>query len=434
MLTKRQNPLKVGWRHPGGQYNRPKTFNRKMTAPNIAPDITRLKLDRTASPPPRRRKVWLAAALLVIVIALLVWVRGTPEPEVELTTATTAYPYQNAALLNASGYVVAQRKAAVSTKASGRLEWLGVQEGSKVARDQVIARLDARDVAAQAEQAQANVGVARAAVEQAQAEFADAEAAINRAEDLAEKNFISPATLDAAQARFNKARAGLTSARAALTAARAAARAAEVAVEQTQIRAPFDGVVLTKNANLGDILTPFSSAAESKGAVVTMADMSTLEVEADVSESNLGKIRVGQPCEIQLDALPDERFRARVSRLVPTVDRTKATVMTKVEFLDRDPRILPEMAAKVVFLARAVSDAERVPRVVVSAETLANRAGKPVVFALSGTTVRAVAVSPADKINDAVVVPQLAAGTRVVLRPSEKLADGARVSVARKQP
>ncbi len=129
----------------------------------------------------------------------------------------------------------------------------------------------------------------------------------------------------------------------------------QVSVDYTQIRAPFDGVILSKSANVGDMVTPFSSAADSKGAVVSMADMSTLEVEADVSESSLAKISVGQPVEITLDALPDVRFRGRISRMVPTVDRAKATVMTKVRFDAIDPRVLPEMSAKVSFLSQDVT-------------------------------------------------------------------------------
>ena len=139
--------------------------------------------------------------------------------------------------------------------------------------------------------------------------------------------------------------------KASIAVAQANLRVAQVAVDQTLIRAPFDGVVLTKNANVGDVITPFSSAPDAKGAVVTMADMTTLEVEADVSESNLSKVRIGQPCEIQLDALPDQRFRGVVSRTVPTVDRAKATVMVKIRFVDTDPRVLPEMSAKVAFLS-----------------------------------------------------------------------------------
>ncbi len=138
---------------------------------------------------------------------------------------------------------------------------------------------------------------------------------------------------------------------AAVLAAQAALKAAEVNLEYTLIRAPFDAVVLTKNADVGDIVTPIGAAAKAKAAVVTIADMDSLQVEADVSESNLEKVKEGQPCEIQLDALPGERFDGDVHMIVPTADRTKATVMVKVRFARLDPRILPEMSARVAFSA-----------------------------------------------------------------------------------
>jgi multidrug efflux pump subunit AcrA (membrane-fusion protein) len=149
-----------------------------------------------------------------------------------------------------------------------------------------------------------------------------------------------------------------------------------VAVDYTQIRAPFDGVIVSKAANVGDMVTPFSSATDSKGAVVSMVDMSTLEVEADVSESSLAKIRVAQPCEITLDALPDVRFRGRVSRMVPTVDRAKATVVTKVRFDAIDPRILPDMSAKVSFLAQEVTAEQQKPLLAVNPDALTTREGR----------------------------------------------------------
>src|SRR5690606_34210911 len=174
----------------------------------------------------------------------------------------------------------------------------------------------------------------------------EAERAFSRSRELLERKFVSQAAHDTAVARLEKAKAAISGQRAAVAVAQANLRAAEVEVEHTLIRAPFDGVVLTKNANVGDVITPFSSALGSQAAVVTMADMSTLEVEADVAESSVGKVRLDQPCEIQLDALPDTRFRGVVARMVPTVDRAKATVTVKVRFVDKDPRVLPEMSAK----------------------------------------------------------------------------------------
>ena len=195
---------------------------------------------------------------------------------------------------------------------------------------------------------------------------------------------------------MDKARAGVNSLAASVAVAQANLRAAEVNVDQTLIRAPFDGVVLTKAANVGDVVTPFSSATDAKGAVVTMADMATLEVEADVSESNLSKVRIDQPTEIQLDALPDRRFRGVVSRMVPTVDRSKATVMTKIRFMDIDPRVLPEMSAKVTFLSEAVSEEQRVARTAVSPAAVVNRHGRSTAFVVRDGIAREVPVVTGD--------------------------------------
>jgi len=348
------------------------------------PDLSRLKIDRTKTAPARSRAGSRLKRLLVpvslvgaaLVAAAVVYYRAAAAPsEVETVAVTMAYPSQSFTVLNATGYVVAQRKAAVASKATGRLMWLGVQEGSRVKKDDVIARLEDLDVKAAREQAAANVQVARANLAQGQAEQKDAETALKRSQGLLEEGFVSQASHDIAVARYNKSTAQIASLQASIAAAVANFRGAQVAVEQTLIRAPFDGVVLTKAANVGDIVTPFSSALDSKGAVVTMADMTTLEVEADVSESSLSKVRIGQPVEIQLDALPDKRFRGEVSRTVPTVDRSKATVMTKIRFLDPDTRVLPEMSAKAAFLSKEVGDTERTARPAVNPAAITNRGG-----------------------------------------------------------
>src|SRR5437899_7371152 len=317
---------------------------------NAPADLSKLRIDRSLAPVVRRRRkkwIWLGI-LAAIVLSGGAWFALQPRvTTVQTTPVVTAYPSQQFVVLNSTGYVVAQRKAAISSKASGRLEWLGVAEGTRVKAGEIIARLDSRDVAAQLDAALANVRVARAALEQALAEDRDAAASLQRTRGLIAQKFVSQSALDQARARADRAVAGVTSAKAGIAAAGANARNAQVAVDYTQIRAPFDGIILSKSANVGDMVTPFSSAADSKGAVVSMADMSTLEVEADVSESSLAKIKVGQPCEVTLDALPNDRFRGRISRMVPTVDRAKATVMTKVRFDAIEQRVLPEMRAKV---------------------------------------------------------------------------------------
>jgi len=353
--------------------------------------------------------------------------------EVRTASVVTSTPSQQFVVLNATGYVVAQRKAAIASKATGRLEWLGVAEGSRVKAGEVIARIDNRDVVAQAQSADANVKAVRAALEQAYAEERDANAQHKRNVELVDKGFVSRAALDASLARSDRAVAGVASAQANLAASEAAARNAAVSVDYTEIRAPFDGVILSKSANVGDMVTPFSSATDSKGAVVTMADMSTLEVEADVSEGSLGKVAVGQPAEIVLDALPGERFPGRISRMVPTVDRAKATVMTKVRFDAIDPRVLPEMSAKVSFLSREASEADRRPVSAVPADAVVQREGRSVVFVVKDGVATAVPVTTGAKLGEMIAIGnEVKSGEKVVVKPPEDLASGALVKVATK--
>jgi RND family efflux transporter MFP subunit len=395
------------------------------------PDLSRLKIDRSLAPIRRRRRGRTIALGVVAVLVLAIGGYLATRPkvyDVETTAVTTTYPSQQFVVLNSTGYVVAQRKAAIASKATGRLEWLGVAEGSRVKEGEVIARLDDRDVVAQARAAEANVQAARAAVEQAKVEEANARVELKRNQELVDRNFISRSALDTAQARVDRAVAGVAAAVAQVAAAQASARNAEVAVDYTQIRAPFDGVILSKSANVGDMVTPFSSAVDSKGAVVNMADMSTLEVEADVSESSLGKIKVGQPAEIALDALPDTRFRGRIDRIVPTVDRAKATVMTKVKFDAIDPRVLPDMSAKVSFLSQDVTPEQQKPLKAVATDAIAERDGKPVVFVVRNDAATAVPVTPGIKVGDLTAITGgVDAGDRVVQKPDAKLASGAYV-------
>jgi HlyD family secretion protein len=402
------------------------------------PDLSKLAIDRgSKSFTSGRKRRWVnrwtiggsLAALAVVLIAM----RSANAPlAVDTATVTTAYPSQAVTLLNATGRVAAYRKAAVSTKATGRLEWLGVQEGSRVKAGEVIARLENLDVAASRDSALASTTAARANLEQGEAELRDSESNYKRSQDLFAKKFISEATLDTARARVEKARASVSSLKAAIGVAEANARQAGVSVEQTLIRAPFDGIVLTKNANVGDIITPFSSAADSKGAVVNMADMDTLEVEADVSEASISKIKEGMPTEIQLDAYPDVRLLGQVSRIVPTVDRSKATLLVKVSFKEKDARVLPDMSAKVAFLSRAPEANERRPVTALRPEAIAKRGDRSVVFVVDKNVVKEVDVGTPRKLGDLMQVANVKPGDKVALNPPAKLRDGAVVALAKK--
>lgn len=420
-----------------------------MAEPDKTPasPLSLLAIDRNAAPTRRRRRrwaVWLAAVLGIGGIAAYLLVPG--RVDVQVTTVLSAYPSQQYTQLTASGYVVAQRRASVASKGTGRLVELRVREGSPVQAGELIGRLDASDVRAALRVAEAAIGQAAAGLrqaeanlEQARAEAANAEVEFQRQQALRARGFVSPQAVDAAQRRALAARAGVGAGRAAVDSARAAVALAQaqVAVQQvnqdnTDIRAPFDGVVLVKNANVGDMITPFSAAAGTSGAVVTMADMNTLEVEADVSESHVARVRVDMPVEITLDAIPDARFRGSVARVVPTVDRAKATVVTKIRFDRIDARILPEMSAKVNFLSQPATNADQTPVVAVNPRAIAERAGSKVVFRLLGETVEALPVTLGRKLGDAqeLTGSPLQPGERLVLAPPERLAAGAQVVVS----
>ena len=393
-------------------------------------DLSKLKIDRdgTTGVTNRKRKprpIVALVATIVLAILLFLYLRSITAIEIESATVTTAYPSQSYTLLNATGYVVAQRKAAVASKATGRVEWLGVTEGSKVKKGEVIAQLENKDVSATMEQAAANIKVAKANLEQGKAELTNAKASLKRTEDLLAKNFISQAVYDVAVAHFRKSQAAVIGYQAAIGAAQAGYQAAQISVEHTLIRAPFDGVVLTKSANIGDVVTPFSSALNAKGAVVTMADMDTLEVEADVSESNLHKVKLEQPCEIQLDALPAVRLRGVVQRIVPTVDRSKATVLVKVRFVDRDPNILPEMSAKIAFLEKEMPVDQRTSRTVVQPEAIVERNDRKIVFHIKEGVVVEVPIETGQRIGDMIeILKGPKPGDKIVLRPGTDLDNG----------
>jgi len=209
--------------------------------------------------------------------------------------------------------------------------------------------------------------------------------------------------------------------------------ASDVAVGYTYIRAPFDAVVLTKDADVGDIVTPIGAAAEAKAAVVTIADMNSLLVEADVSESNLKQVKAGEPCEIQLDAFPDLRFRGQVHMIVPTADRTKATVMVKVKFLDKDKRVLPEMSAKVAFLERPMKPEELKPRIAVNASSVVTQDSRKYVFLVKGDSAIETPVKTGEQFGEMVeVLDGVKAGDRVILKPADKVRNNTRIKTAEK--
>jgi RND family efflux transporter MFP subunit len=401
-------------------------------------DLSKLRIEKEKMSPriqSREKYFYLISALILILLFGTLYATGilSPSVQVEATNVVNMYPAQSFTLLNASGYVVAQRKAAVASKITGRLVSISVEEGSRVKSGQVIARLEREDVTAAQDQAEANLNAARFNLEQAKAELHDATLAFNRNRDLLKQGFVSKAEYDVSEARYKKAMAAVSAAEAAIKANAAALQGAKVAVEYTLIRAPFDAVVLTKNADIGDIVTPIGAAAEAKAAVVTIADMNSLQVEADVSESNLHMVKIGQPCEVQLDALPESRFRGKLDMIVPTADRTKATVMVKVSFTDKDSRILPEMSAKVAFLSREARNDEQKPHTALNASAVSTRNNKKFVYLIKQNQAVKTPITTGKQYGDMIeIVSGVKPGDSVILKPLDKIKDGTRIKLLEK--
>jgi RND family efflux transporter MFP subunit len=398
--------------------------------------LDRLTIDKTRQSTSKNRGgrlriIIIATVVLAAFIAVKILRTGTIT--IETTSVNQVYPTQSFTLLNASGYVVAQRKAAVASKTTGRLEWLGVEEGSLVKSGQMIARLENKDLQALLHQGEATVQSSKASLEQVQAELADAGQSFTRQKELLKQGIIAKADFDAAEARFKRAAASVNGAEAGVRSSRAALQGATVNLDYSLIRAPFDAVVLTKNADVGDIITPLGAAANAKAAVVTIADLSSLQVEADVSESNLAQVKKGQHCEIMLDALPSVRFRGIVHTIVPTADRAKASVMVKIRFVDTDTRILPEMSAKVAFLEREAVKGEQQPRIAINPSAIVKSGEQEGVYLVKGDTVVFTPVKRGIRLGDLLEVSGVKSGDKIALKPLDKLKNGTKVTTADKK-
>jgi len=359
-------------------------------------DLSRLRIDRDAPSPELRRALrrngLLAAAAVVIIGGVVVMARRGSAVPVQAVVVTGLDAGRGGAAgataVTANGYVVARTRASVSAKVAGRLAYLAVSEGSYVRQGEVIARLENADYQAQVSQAEANVASARAQLIEAEADRDQLQREARRLQDIRARNaqLVSPQDVDAAESRAAQADARARSAQARIEAAEAGLRFAQASLENTLVRAPFTGTVLRKEAEVGEVVAPSVGGGLTRGAVVTMADLATLEVEVDVNEAYIARVRHGQAARITLDAYPDTAFRGAVRQVVPTADRQRATVQVKVTIADHDPRILPEMGARVDFLepemAGARPEVAAAPRIRVPAAAVREQDGRTVVWVI----------------------------------------------------
>ncbi|WP_287126555.1 efflux RND transporter periplasmic adaptor subunit [Desulfobacter sp.] len=398
-------------------------------------DLSVLNIDKSRISRRGKKKHFVYLLLLpaFLIIVGVLYYQGvlTLAVKVDVARVVGLYPSEAYTLLNASGYVVAQRKAAVASKITARLVSLSVEEGSPVKAGQEIARLESDDLEAARNRALADLEFVRFKIEQVKAELTDATRSHQRNKQLLPKQYISMAEYDVGEARYRTARAALSAEEAALKASRAALREAAVNLEYAIIRAPFDALVLTKNADIGDIVTPLGAAADSKSAVVNIADMDSLMVEVDVSESNIRQVYVKQPCEIRLDALPEARFAGRVHMIVPTADRSKASVMVKIAFLEKDRQMLPEMSAKVAFLSQPLTVSEKKPIMAVPMAALMEANGENIVFLVQDGKIMKKTVRLGRQLGDMTEVKSgLASEDVIALNPLHRLKQGTKVVIS----
>ena len=403
-------------------------------------ELATLRIDREGTT--RRKGRWLAYAGLLLGAALLGAIalrsRGAfAAIEIATTHPTVSRPGSGSSglpILTASGYVVPRRKAVVSAKIQGRLADLRVEEGSRVREGEILARLESADYEAQVQRS-------RATVERALADLNENERQVRLAQQLADEGVVSNDSLEAAQSRVRIAQAALSQ-------ARADESLATAQYNNTIIRAPFGGVVLRKMAEVGESVAPIPpgvNLSTSSGAIVALADLDTLEVEADVSESNVARLGAEQPAVVSVEAFPDKRYRAVLRQIIPTADRTRATVLVKVTILDKDPALKPEMNAKVDFLERpevaaageaattggsAPPAAPAAPLVTVPAAAVVEREGHSIVFEVADGRAREIPVVTGSGRDGQVVVREGLTGSEtLVLRPPATLRNGDAVRV-----
>lgn len=403
------------------------------------PSIDGLRIDRSGGDEPAGRgRLWLLALAVVAVAAVATWWLLRPRAAVVRAVAAeerTAEEATPGAVLNASGYVTARRQATVSSKITGKVVEVHVEEGMAVQEGQVLARLDDATAGKQLAWAQARLASQRSALAESEVRLKEARLTQQRMRQLLEEGVSTQAQVDAADAEVDSLLARLDLGRREVEVAEREVALRRQDLEDTVIRAPFSGVAVTKDAQPGEMISPVSAGGGfTRTGICTVVDMKSLEIEVDVNEAYIQRVVPGQRAVATLDAYPDWRIPTSVIMPVPTADRQKATVKVRLAFDQLDPRMLPDMGVKVAFLGEAATaggaggDRQRVfavPRAAVRKE-----GEQDVVFVVAGDRVerRAVSVSPAPG-DEALVLSGLAAGERVVVEGPPDLADGARVSV-----
>ena len=403
--------------------------------------IHQLRIDRSEREPTgaSHRVLWLSGAIAALVIAaaaVFLLTRGRAIAVSEATAVAASAASQPAAILQATGYVTAEREATVSSQISGQLSKIYFEEGEHVHRGQVLARLDDSAQRAALDQANAQLAAAQAQLRQYQVQLGQARRDFARDQALVGQHLVSEQEFETARTQAATLAAQVLTQGRAVAVARAGVQAARVQEDYTIVHAPFTGVVVDKAAQMGEMISPiFGGGGFTQTGVATIVDMSSLEVDVDVNEAYIHRVRPSQPAVAVLDAYPDWNIPAHVIAIVPTADKSKATVKVRVAFQQLDPRILPDMGVRVSFLQEATAQAGGAAAALpagtvwVPASAVVQRDGRPVVFVVQGDKAHAAAVTPGESAGDLRAVQGIASGAAVVQSPPARLSDGARVTV-----
>ena len=384
-------------------------------------------------------KWWLSGGIAAAVIAAAAVFLFTRNSAIEVSEATALAASAGAAptaILQATGYVTAEREATVSSQIAGQLSHVYFEEGEHVHRGQVLARLDDSAQQAALNQTNAQLAAAQAQLSQYQVQLAQARRDLARDQALVGQHLVSEQGYETARTQAATLAAQVLTQKRTVTVARTVVQAAQVQVDYTIVQAPFTGVVVDKAAQVGEMISPiFGGGTFEAAGIATVVDMSSLEVDVDVNEAYIHRVAPGQPAAAVLDAYPDWQIPAHVIAIVPTADKSKATVKVRVAFEKLDPRILPDMGVRVSFLQEAsgqpAAAAGSLPAgtVWVPASAVVQRDGHAVVFLVHGDRARAANVTPGETQGDLRAVQGIAGGTAVVQSPPARLNDGAHIAV-----
>ncbi len=396
------------------------------------PSLEGLRIDRTRASAAGGPSVKLIVSLLVLLaVGAAAWWWFNREKPLSVRTAAVREiaSGQPTTLLNASGYVTARRIATVSSKVTGKIVEVLVEEGTRVDEGQILARLDSSNTTASLRLAEAQLEAARQGLNETDANLALAELELRRQTELSDREIISPADLDRADAAARALRGRRDRQLAEIAIAERQVDVWRQQIDDTIIRAPFAGVVTYKNAQPGEMISPMSSGGFTRTGVCTLVDMSSLEIEIDVNESYINRVEPNQPVVATLDSYPDWKIPARVIAIIPSADRQKATVRVRVGFDQLDPRILPDMGVKVAFQSTASADTATQRHLIVPRTAVRSRNGRDVVYVLRDNRAVSRAVTVVSQVGDETTLSAgVSPGERVIVEAPESLADNTLVS------